>query len=559
MLPADCRVLFNGDCTFLFRNTYNEPDKPMGVDALHRFVDRLHASGINALLMNGNAQVPWYPSKRTRHILTGYKRNDVSFIEAQYPPLNEHFTAEQRDHRYQELFTNLNRYLDFLEAGVDWYATIFDRCREHGMRPMAAIRMNDMHGSTNWSESFMNCDLQKDPAYRLSGRGVDPSQPIVPSRQSLNYAHAEVRQYMLDMVREAVEDYQVEGVELDWLRCPFCCDAPASQQNIDDIIAFHAQAKAICDEGAKRLGKPVPLGIRVPVRLGMCKAIGLDVPAMTRQGILDFVGFSNYFQSTWDVPYDELRQALGPNVSITGILEAVPNWLHYMMSDGLREGYRTLPSGPPIIRGNAAGKLAMGVDAIESFNFFCPDEHSHQGFRDGKMAWDTEGFVPKLTASYETHAELKSLDQLRGTEKQYTLASQQGYYMFEEFEYAEQLPCVVEPGTKHPFRISMCAEPADADLELWAQVVIEKPEGAPRIGVSFNGAWPTFDGSLTDQGLLPCGEYVAHVEKHAAYDFRLPVEAIRDGWNELLVIYEANETNKQPIRVVSIEIAVKFC
>jgi hypothetical protein len=40
--------------------------------------------------------------------------------------------------------------------------------------PWLSIRMNDMHGANSWEGSYMNCALQKDPRYRLSGREVNP-------------------------------------------------------------------------------------------------------------------------------------------------------------------------------------------------------------------------------------------------------------------------------------------------------------------------------------------------------------------------------------------------
>src|SRR5262245_27006960 len=71
------RNLFNGDCTFLFGERFVEdPKAKYDVRTLHWFIDMLADCGVDTYLCNLNAQVPWYPSKRTPNILAGYKRGD---------------------------------------------------------------------------------------------------------------------------------------------------------------------------------------------------------------------------------------------------------------------------------------------------------------------------------------------------------------------------------------------------------------------------------------------------------------------------------------------------
>src|SRR5262245_25278622 len=104
------RVLFNGDCTFLFYDAFaNKPDEKYEKQTLHRFIDRLADCGVDTYLCNPNGQVPWYPSKRTPWILTGYKRGDRDFSRGMYRvglPKERVDQATARD----VLF--LNRYLD---------------------------------------------------------------------------------------------------------------------------------------------------------------------------------------------------------------------------------------------------------------------------------------------------------------------------------------------------------------------------------------------------------------------------------------------------------------
>ena len=549
---SDHRNLFNGDCTFLFGKGYLLGPGRYSAQVLHNFVDLIADSGVDTLLMNPNAQVPWYPSKVTPSILDGYRRGDREFFRGHYPPPNDtDFTAEMLEQCLDEQVVFLNRYLDLVEDGVDWVAEIAKACRRRGLSPWVSIRMNDMHGANSWEGSYMNCALQKDPRYRLSGREVNPKDGIKPGLQSLSYEHQEVRDYMLLIIRELVEDYDYEGIELDWLRCPFCCDPPASQDKIDTMTAWFGEIRALTHRQADRIGKPYPLGMRIPARLGLLRSVGIDVKALAQSGAIDFVGPSNGWQTSWDIPLDELRAELSDQVAIYGMVEDAPNWLDACSPETQARGYRLLSAGAPLMRANAAGKLVLGADGIEQFNFFCSDEV------------DIHPSATRRLALYGELRGIEDLEGLRGKPKHYALSSQLGYFMFPLFEHAEQVPVIIEPDSKQPFRLPMCAEPADRGLKLVVQLVAEKKDDLPDLGVSFNGSWPNFEAQPTDELLFPTGAYTHHVREHQAFNYAFDVSAVREGWNEILVLNGSHrratpqERQAHSARIVSVELAVQ--
>ena len=366
-LPAN-RKLFNGDCTYLFTDTYvKTPGEKFDKKIIHDYLNRLADNGVDTYLANTNAQIPWYPSKRTRNIITGYKRGDKEFVRGQFRP---GLPADRLETAMATDLRLLSRYLDLQEAGVDWLAEVSKICRQRKMSPWFSIRMNDMHGANSWEKSYMNSDLQKNPRFRLSGKNPNPKLGVNRMEQPLDYSHREVRDYMLLQMREVIEDYDFEGLELDWLRCPYCCEVPASQANIDMMTSWIGEIRALTQKRAAETGRPYRLGLRLPCRLGLLKTIGLDIPAIARAGLIDFVGFSNFWQTSWDVPYESLRRELGDKVAIYGVVEDAPNWLFARDESGKNSSYRLLSASPELLRGNAAGKLVQGVDGIEFFNFF---------------------------------------------------------------------------------------------------------------------------------------------------------------------------------------------
>ncbi|MBI2192316.1 MAG: hypothetical protein HYU36_10060 [Planctomycetes bacterium] len=545
------RNLYNGDCTFLFGQGYR-PDTagPYTAQVMHDFIDLIADSGVDTFLCNPNAQRAWYPSKAFPHILEGYTRGNREFFRRHYPPPNEtDFTTPMLESVMTRDAEFLDRYLDLAEAGVDWVAEISKACRRRGVSPWVSIRMNDMHGANDLQGSYMNGPELRNPQLRLRGVEPNPRDGVSRVLMALNYEKREVRDSMFRLVRELVEDYDFEGIELDWLRCPYICEPPATEEAIQTMIAWIGSIRALTRARSKALGKPYPLGVRIPCRLGLLRSVGLDVAALARSGLIDFVSPSNSWQTSWDVPYERLRADLAGEVAIYGVIEDAPNWLDAFCPDTGARGYRLLSASGPLLRANAAGKLALGVDGIETFNFFCTDE---------------EGIHPTAAKRQALYPELRGLDDLgglRGKPKHYALALNHGPFNFPLFEFAEQVPAVVEPAFRHAFHLPMAAEPAG--LELTVQTVVEKPEHMPDLGVSFNGSWPNFSSRLTSQLLFPTGQYTHHVPEHQALDYTFPASLIREGWNEVLLIHGGREraTREQRARhsvnVVSVELAVR--
>jgi hypothetical protein len=545
------RMLYNGDCDFLFGDEFyvGSPDAKFTKEPLHRFIDLLADSGVDTYLCNPNAQLPYYPSRRMPNHLTGFKRGDLEFVRGN---LRTDWEKARAEETLAEEVICLNRYLDLQEAGVNWVEEISRACRRRGISPWLSVRMNDMHGQHNWDESYLNCTLQRDPQFRLSGRQPNPRDPINPKDQSLNFARQEVRDYLQLMVRELVEDYDYEGLELDWLRTPYCIDAPATPEQIELITRWHAALRAICDAKAAQTGRPYPFGVRVPIELEKLRAIGIDVDAMARSGIVDFVNVSNIWQTTWDVPYDQLRRELGPDVRIYGVTEAAANWMNATDARGEKQGYRYLSASAELLRGNAAGKLVLGVDGIEAYNFFVADH----------MIFNPYGKEYKHQAQYPVLREIANLESLRGQPKQYTLQSDRAGWRLQFWEWARQLPARLEPSTSKSFRLSMCREPADAGLELVIQFVVERRDTLPDLGVSVNGGYPDFNGVETDRLIFPAGERTHHVREHQVLEYRLNVDSIKDGWNDVQVhngshLYAtAAERDENTVRLVSLELGI---
>ena len=551
------RNLFNGDsCTYFYNPEMWQPEGgAYSAKAVHRFVDRLADNGVDTFLINPNAQTVWYPSKKLPTVIDGYKRGDREFfrghaVAVKTPP-------DKMDAYLDNQVAFFNLYLDLVEAGLDWLAETSKSCRRRGISPWVSIRMNDMHGAENPEGSHFNCPLFKNPKYRLSGTRINPRDGAQAYWQALDYAHKEVRDFMLSVIREPLEDYDFDGVELDWLRNPHCCEPNASRKTIDTLTSWFADVRALTEARSRKIGQPVPVGLRVPGSLGYLRSIGIDVADLARRGVIDFVIFSNFWQTSWDMPYDRLRAELGSDVVIYGCVEDAPNWVsgrapNLTLEPGTAApsysnlGIRYLSASPELLRGNAAGKLAMGVDGIETFNFFCTDQVK----------------IPGLRGDYAALRGIEDLASLRGKPKHYALSTTIGRTS-QLWELPYQVPVILEPNWRREFSLSMCQEPANANLQLTVQVVFERKAAAPDLGVSFNGGWPNFQAQASDALVFPTGPYTHHVAEHQALSFQFPASEIKEGWNTLVVFNNNQKRNtteerqENSVHIVSIELGVK--
>jgi len=490
----DHRNLYNID----FGSYFWKPDQvqpeggPFKAASIHRFVRLLADSGTDTFVINPNSKVPWYPSKVTPTILTGYVRDDPEGKTAGgYGP------------------EMLNLLLDLQESDVDWLAESIKACRACGISPWVSVRMNDPHGQAPHMES----PLHKDPKYLLRQQG----EPRIWAK--LNYQYKEVRDYYFAIIRELVEDYDFDGLELDWKRSAVCIPPPAAQEQIDMMTAWFTEIRKLTQAKAKRTGRPYYLGMHVPSEYKKLRHIGIDVEVIAKAGLIDFLCPTNFMQTAWDMPYDRIKAELGPDLTIYGVTEL------QIKAEG-----RSVCDNPPALRGNAAGKLVLGADGIEQYNFFWAADYAkaHPAMRN-----------------------LHDLESLRGQTKHYAL-SRMGNMCDNNFDRPVPLPATLEPGRRRTFRLPMCAEPTDRGLELTIQVAVQKTSDPPRIGVSFNGRWPNYDGQATDWLLFP-SKPKRHVSEQQAYDYRFGVNEIIEGWNEITL----TNSGGQPAKIAGLELGVQ--
>jgi len=196
---------------------------------------------------------------------------------------------------FEKAFTYwwVERFRRFVKEGADPLTVMLDASHRHGLAFLASLRMNDRHpmhpGITarflidNQERIGMHVTRDHPPGCSLYNYGMD-------------YRRQEVRDHVISVIDEIVRGWDVDGVQLDWMRwrTMFSYNVPP-EERIAIMTAFHRRVRALLDEAGARKGRKLLLAVRVPQVIEECERLGFDVGVYIKEGIADIVCPSDFF------------------------------------------------------------------------------------------------------------------------------------------------------------------------------------------------------------------------------------------------------------------------
>ncbi len=241
--------------------------------------------------------------------------------------------------------------------GIDPYARWIARARRHGISPWVSMRMNDIH-DVNDERSYMHSEFwRRNPQFRRS-----PYRDGFRER-AFDYGHAEVRAHHMALVRELLERYDIDGLELDWMRFGFHFRPGQEGPGAELLTGFMREVRKLADARGRRRGRKILLGARVPSRPHTAKGLGMDAVRWAREGLVDMLVTTPFWASIEpDMPIELWRELLrGTGVTFAAGLEV------------LIRPYHDYPK-PPLnsletARGAASSLLDRGADRVYLFNY----------------------------------------------------------------------------------------------------------------------------------------------------------------------------------------------
>ena len=182
-----------------------------------------------------------------------------------------------------------------IDRGRDLLQVVIDFGHTHKMEVFASIRMNDSHDSfvprlvTLWKKSH--------PQLLVDRSGIPPNKDAHPLGLYViaqDFRHPEVRRRKWEIIEEVVRRYDVDGVDLNFIRHPVFFSStmrgmPASAAETEVMTNLLRRIRRITDRRAAERGRPLLLAAVVPDNPQLARRIGLDVEAWLAGDLIDIV------------------------------------------------------------------------------------------------------------------------------------------------------------------------------------------------------------------------------------------------------------------------------
>ncbi len=314
----------------------------MSINGLHAFIDQYANTAVSHLFLCPNAMKASHRSQVRDAIWeTG---------EGQKPPSDE----------FAKKWCGNARLLD--ERGLDPYAVWIVRCREKKISPWLSMRMNDVHNVDDVDNYIHSSFWRKHPDYwRVPGGGGWTDR-------ALDYGIPEVRGHAMAYVRELLERYNPDGIELDWMRFGYHFRPGKEAEGAALLNQFMRDVRGLTRQWSAKRGHPIKLGARVPTLPDAAKGLGMDGVTWVREGLVDMLVPTPFWATTdFDIPIELWRERIG---------SAAKN---IVLAAGAEILVRAYPAAKPIetditsTRGFSAACLQRGADSIYLFNYMDPE------------------------------------------------------------------------------------------------------------------------------------------------------------------------------------------
>jgi len=269
-----------------------------------------------------------------------------------------------------------------LKNGVDIYAVLTEYIREKGCKVFLSLRMNDGHHPN-------------DPAINSSFALKDGSKhTILHDGVQLDYSQKAVQNYFYQYIKELLENYTFDGIELDWLRFPTLLPKE-KRGDLEILNGYMRSVRALIDS----YNKDISLAVRVLPDPKEVLGNGTDVCRWIADGCVDMVTIENFYTpANFEMPVAQWRKNIAEKNTANNAYKLFcgTDW-------GISCVYKySIAMNPALVRGFASECLSRGADGVYLFNFF--EENGTSSFEfvaDGEKAYLKNCFAERIKAAKE--------------------------------------------------------------------------------------------------------------------------------------------------------------
>jgi hypothetical protein len=257
------------------------------------------------------------------------------------------------------------RHPGLMNLKKDAIQILIEFCKKNKKEIICSFRMNDLHDYSHSEHEQSN--FKKDHPEYLSGTKRNPPPDSGGRYTWVNYQADGVRERLFSVIQEICQNYDVDGIELDFFRNPMlfknvAWGADATKKEMNIMTELLQKIRYMTEQEGIKRGRAFLISIRIPDSVDYCKAMGINIEEWLKQGLFDIMVVSGRFRmNNWDYSINLGRKhgvMVYPCISESRV---GGNWL----TSGLRCKAQTM-------YGRAMTILKKGANGIYTFNWFNP-------------------------------------------------------------------------------------------------------------------------------------------------------------------------------------------
>ncbi len=333
------RLIYNNDGTYTLSNEIHDY-RPMTIEDVYEYVDCLKNTPVTTYMICSNSSMPYYKSKYDRSLGSSGK--------------NHHYDQE-KDSTLSRQLTVYDSTINRLDRmGTDIIELSLQRARQHGLEAFITMRMNDLH----FTDTTMHCSRAQNGFWINHPEYYVQDHPGWHAYGALNFAHQQVRDYKLNLIREMCGKYDLDGLDLDFMRFIVYFPYEEGGRHLAKMTDFVKKVREIIDDTGKKRGKKILLSVRVLPTISSCIEKGLDVKKWVDLKLVDFITIGAHWVCDPNLPVRQFKHALAnPDIPVYVSIDDGQYYPREHRSEGI---YRSI----------AANYYAEGADGLYLFNYF---------------------------------------------------------------------------------------------------------------------------------------------------------------------------------------------
>ena len=253
--------------------------------------------------------------------------------------------------------------------GTDPLAVVVDHAHQHDQEVFWSYRMNNAEDA--FADYALSTRKRQHPEYLMGVPSDWSTYPVSDPRawwSSEDFAVSAVRDYIYQIFNDVSNRYDVDGIELDFIRHPMFF-----RPNLDGLPATSAQTnmmtdmvraiRAMTNWVSYQRGRPLLVSIRTPLTVEDSLAVGLDVSTYVQERLTDILVVGQ--------DYAPLAVA-GPLQDMVNLGHQYSVPVYALLNPSQESQYNTIEAW----RGAAMNRWYWGADGIYTFNLFptSPDQ-----------------------------------------------------------------------------------------------------------------------------------------------------------------------------------------